>query len=49
MALSMDPSKFSDAVPSKWGWWAWAIAGVGGGGGGGGLLLGGGWVVGVYR
>jgi hypothetical protein len=47
MALSVDPSKLSGAVPNKQGWWAWAIAGAGGGSGGGGLFLGGGWVVGV--
>jgi hypothetical protein len=47
MALSVDPSKLSGAVPSKRGWWAWAIVGAGGGGSGGGLLLGGGWVISV--
>jgi hypothetical protein len=42
MALSVDPSKLSDAILNKWGWWAWAIVGAGGGSGGGGLFLGGG-------
>jgi hypothetical protein len=47
MALSVDPSKLSGAVPNRWGWLAWAIAGARGGSGGGGLCPGGGWAVGV--